>query len=252
MIPSVVNSEIRLEPWAPGPGPEEFRHLSPGYAPFLPGLIAEAVRAGAGVFLVPGRATIRALVVDDPVESTASVFTAEAEVAAELVRAHRGWTFSEHAIDRPRERFDLYARDPLGDDLPGGYRHRVDRLGPEHDLAARTLVREAYPHANDRYFATARGGSAAGFGVWVNGTLAGAGWATAAGSTARLHGLTVRPGFRHIGVGADLVRARLEWGRWSGAARAFSEISERNAASRAIAERLGMRPDGCVYLYHTE
>jgi len=52
-----------------------------------------------------------------------------------------------------------------------------------------------------------------------------------------------------MGIGSDLLFARLLYARDAGACEAISEISERNAASRAVAERAGMRVAGTVFLY---
>lgn len=86
-----------------------------------------------------------------------------------------------------------------------------------------------------------------GFVAAEGGTLFGFGFATVAGDTALLHSLTVVPASRNLGVGTDLVAARLGALAALGVRRVRVEIAETNAASLAIARKLGFTPIGRSY-----
>jgi hypothetical protein len=59
----------------------------------------------------------------------------------------------------------------------------------------------------------------------------------------------VNPQYRRIGIGEDLLYARLLWLKLKENRLAFSEISENNIASSAVARKANMLPCGHVYMY---
>ena len=65
-------------------------------------------------------------------------------------------------------------------------------------------------------------------------------WVTTVGPYARGHSFLVHPRFRGVGIGTDLLRARMEWLRSLGARQVVSEIYDGNRASFIAAERAGM------------
>ena len=64
-----------------------------------------------------------------------------------------------------------------------------------------------------------------------------------------MHSLAVRPMYRHLGLGTDLLFARLLWARAAGARSVLSEIADQNLPSRAVAEAGGMRRVGEIFFY---
>ena len=69
------------------------------------------------------------------------------------------------------------------------------------------------------------------------------------GAQARLHSLTVRAPHRRLGIGTDLLAARLLWARRMGCERILSEIARDNMPSQLIALRAGMRRVGEIYFH---
>lgn len=76
---------------------------------------------------------------------------------------------------------------------------------------------------------------------------AGAAFVACAGEEAMLHALEVRPHLRRQGVGEVLLRAAANWAAERGATRLSLVVTQRNAAARALYDRLGM---AVVGLYH--
>ncbi|MGP8072200.1 MAG: N-acetyltransferase family protein [Thermoplasmata archaeon] len=224
--------------------------LSPWFNPFLPHFVRETVRSGGEVWGVLEDGNLTALTLKDPAENVASLFTRNQALAEELVRA-RGVSaaYSDFRMDGPVEAFGIYSRalGPVG--VEHAFRHRVRPISEADLPRVAELMREVQGNIDDRWFHGLATTPETGFLIEVEGRLAGVGWVAVLGRHARLHSLAVRPGYRHVGVGADLLGARLLWAHRAGASEVLSEIADRNAASRYIAESAGMRRVGEIYLY---
>src|SRR5205809_822510 len=79
--------------------------------------------------------------------------------------------------------------------------------------------------------------------------IAGLGWLSIVNGIGRLHSLHVKPQFRRIGIGEDILFARLLWLKSKRARSAFSEISRDNSASSRIAMKGRMTPSGTIFQY---
>jgi GNAT superfamily N-acetyltransferase len=224
--------------------------LSRWFDPFLPHFIREALGCGGEARLVWRGATVVGLLLVDPTEKIASVFSRSPEVAETLRRTSGvDAVYSEHELLGPREGFDIFWTRLEGVGAAHRFRHSV-RIAAEGELApVRELLREVYGGSNDRWFRGVDPGVETCFVAELGGRIVGAAWASIVGRNARLHSLTVRPGFRRGGLGTDLLFARLLWAEQAGAREALSEISDLNRPSRVVAERAGMHPVGRIYLY---
>jgi GNAT superfamily N-acetyltransferase len=228
----------------------DLRDLSLWFDPFLPTFARETLRSGGVVWRRPESNGAAAITFWDPTEATASVFSADRSLVGAVVTG-RGTTsvFGEFDLEPVREEFDIFSVD-LAEGRPAArYRHAVRLVLPAEVPEAARLMREVLGGADERWFTAPGGAADRCLAVELDGTLAGAGWVSVVGAHARLHSLAVRPRFRGLGVGGDLVRGRLDWAAAMGARRAISEISENNSASRAAARASGMRPVGRIYLY---
>jgi GNAT superfamily N-acetyltransferase len=196
---------------------------------------------------------ITALWVSDPVERIATVFTRSREIAATYVR-DRGSTgvYADFLLEPAAEPFDIYAVAPSA--LLPSYRfhHPVRPIRPDDVPAVLELLQEVYGGVNPQWFEGVPRSSELGFVSEVDGRIAGVGWISTAGVFARLHSLTVRAPYRRLGLGSDLLWARLLWARAAGVTEMLSEISRFNAASQALALRAGMRPVGQIYWYRPQ
>lgn len=223
--------------------------LSDRFHPFLSRFAAEAVASGGEAKVAEARGEVVGLLVSDLQERTASAFSRSAGVAEALRRSSSAAAvYAERDLAGPREVFQVYSV-PLSGEPPHRFRHRVRVVSPSELGRVAGLLREAYGSSPERWLAAAYEADERCLAVEVDGLLAGVGFVLVVGRQARLHTLTVRAGYRGTGVGTDLLVARLWFARSAGAREAFSEISERNAASRAVAERVGMRAVDRLFLY---
>jgi len=224
--------------------------LSSWFNPFLCQFARDTRRCGGEVRVIRAGLAIAALNVSDPVERIGSVFTRSQAIAEQFVR-DRGANgmYADFSCDPSAEPFDIFSIDIAADRGSHRFRNFV-RPFVRADLPSVTeLLREVHGVVNERWFEGLPTASEAGFLAEVDGRLAGVAWVSNAGQDARLHSLTVRAPYRRIGIGTDLLSARLLWAQKSGVSRAISEISRRNLASRSIALRAGMHPVGEVFFH---
>jgi len=224
--------------------------LSTWFGPFLPHFVREAIRSGGAVRIAGARDAPSGALIEYPAENVASIFAvspAVAEVLRSLV--DRRWVFCEIPLVPTGERYRIYFSDHLPLESSHRFSHAV-RAMPASEMAPVTqLLREAYERFDDRWLLAAPGDEETGFVVDVAGRPAGVAWASAAGEHARLHSLFVSPRYRRLGIGTDLLFARLFWARRAGARTALSEIAEGNLPSQTIAARGGMHPVGAIFLH---
>ena len=225
--------------------------LSDRYGAFLPSLAAQAVRAGgrASVAVGDDPPSVVGVLLTDPADATASVFTRSLAIATQLrAEAPTLAVYAEHPLDGPSERFVVGEADP-GATPAHRFRHRVRLASPADLQGVGRLLGQAYGPAAQRW---AEGASVDGERCViadVGGAIAGAGWLLVCGERARLHTLYVRPELRRLGVATDLVAARLMLAARAGAHLAISEVAEQNTGSLLASQRAGLRPAGEIRLY---
>lgn len=223
--------------------------LSDWFDPFLPSLARESVCAGGRATAVAEEDRLVALAVTDTVERSTSVFTRSATAATLLRRSEPGTeTFTEVDLGGPREPYAVYLAE-IQSVPPHRFRHTVRLLSASAEGEVAELLQEVYGADFRRWIRVARREGERCFGIRAGGTLAGVAWVSLVERLARLHTVTVRPGFRREGIGTDLVFARIGFAATEGAERVVSEIAEANVASRVLADRAGMAPRGRLFLF---
>jgi len=224
--------------------------LSPWFNPFLRYFASEAWRCGGNVRVVREAGAVVSLMVSDPVERVASVFSRSRSIAEAWVR-ERGslGMYSDFPFEPRGEVFEILLASLNADLPPYRFRHPIRPVTAGDLPAVLDLMREVYGMVNERWFEGLSDVPEAGFIAEAGGRVVGVGWISLVGTHARLHSLTVRATHRRMRLGTDLLFARLLWARRAGASDVLSEISERNDASRSIAARAGMRRVGEIYFY---
>lgn len=223
--------------------------LSDWFNPFLTKFADEARRCGGEVVVTRTDGVVTGLQVSDPVERIASVFSRSRAVVGEAYRTRGSYgLFAEQALSASAESLDVFATQ-TGPAPPHRFRHRVRAFERTDRRSVVDLMREVDGPVNELWFEGLPTADEAGFVVEMDDRLAGFGWASRAGSHVRLHSLTVRAPYRRLGIGTDLLFARLIWASRAGASQVLSEISRRNPASQTVALRGGMRPVGQMYFH---
>jgi ribosomal protein S18 acetylase RimI-like enzyme len=222
--------------------------LSPTFAPFLPFFVRETFRTRGSVRVLRGAGEVAGVHLLRASEGVGTIFAAD-RASAERLFAARGATaaFAEHRLEPTAEEYRIYAASLEPTASPHRFRHDVRRARADDAPELLELMRGVYGLVDPTWFEAPPAPEEQAFVVALDGRLVGAAWVTVVGAHARLHSLSVAPRCRGLGIGADLVRARLWFAGQLGARDALSEIAASNVASCGAAERAGFRATGAIY-----
>lgn len=221
------------------------RGVSEWFTPFLPVFLGETLRCGGTARVVPEDGPAQGLLLQDSASGVGSLFARSAEAATLLARECTvPWLFSEVDLGGPSEVYRLFHRRLAASAPPHRSRHAVRLARPDDHAPVLRLLRSELGGVDERWFRGLPSELERGFVCEMDGELAGAAWLLAVGRYGRLHSLAVAPRFRRLGVGTDLMFARLEWAAAHGVEELLSEIAEENVPSAAIARQGGMAAVG--------
>ena len=221
------------------------------FDPYLNYFVEEMLKIGGdAVISMDPEGKTTGLYIYDSAEMVATVFTAHNEVFNYFFAyGQHEILFSEIRAELRNEPYGIYSIDPVDYEQSGRFSHEV-RLADAYDMdAVEKLMLSANPKMNRRWVRVATESGDKCFITELGDEIVGMGWVSLVDGRGRLHSLYVSPEFRKQGMGTDLLRARLMWLRAKGARSAFSEISDLNTPSSAIAEKEGMSRVGNIYQY---
>ncbi len=223
--------------------------LSAEFDPFLPLFAIQVLRRGGEVLVRRRDDRVEGVLLHVGAEQGGSLFARDlpAVVALAAERAPASY-FTELPAATVVDELDVWAVDLSSDRAGPPLRHPVRPARPEdRDGVARLSATVAGPLEPD-WIPSLLGSGATCWVVEWAGRIVGVGWAERVAGLGRVHSVLVDPRYRRLGLGSDLLEARLRWLAATGARRAISEISRANLGSRRAAERSGMRPVGPMYL----
>jgi GNAT superfamily N-acetyltransferase len=162
-----------------------------------------------------------------------------------------GSIFAEIPAEHENEIYDIYTIDLENSPIVRDFSHEISIMDEDQiDDVGRFMV-STNPGINKKWVGVAYRNGEKCFMVRLGNEIAGVAWLSIANQIGRVHSLAVKPRFRRMGIGLDLLYARLLWLKSKHTRSAFSEISRDNIPSSKIATRGGMRVSGQVYRYFT-
>lgn len=194
---------------------------------------------------------ISGLFIYDTVEETGTVFT-RSRSDFDHFYALRPFNilYAELKTEHESELFDIFTIEPQDYLLDHRFRHEVASANQSNLLEIEQFMLSANPGINRQWVHVALEDGEVCFIVRLGGKIAGAGWVSMANNVGRLHSLFVLPQFRGLGIGEDILFARLFWLRSRCALSAFSEIASVNIASSKLAIKAGMAVSGQIFQYY--
>ena len=157
--------------------------------------------------------------------------------------------FAEMRTEHENEIYDIYTIDLENSPIVHRFSHKISIMDEEQiDEIGRFMV-STHPGINKKWVGVASRNGEKCFMVRLGEEIAGVAWLSIVNQIGRVHSLAVKPRFRRMGIGSDLLYARLLWLKSIRARSAFSEISRDNIPSSKIAIKSGMRVSGQVYRY---
>lgn len=220
--------------------------LSATFDPFLPSFAEQVTAVGGEVETGWRDERLDALLLFVRAERLGSAFVRDpSDLGRVGSRIAPGELYVEHPVPAIRETLDVFRFDLERARPRAPMRHPV-RIADRRDGEA--LSGLAGPAPLERRWTDAlwESGETA-FAAEIDGTIVGAAWAGRAGTFGRVHSLYVHPRYRRLGVGSDLLGARLRWLRAEGAREVVTEIAIDNAPSLATTRRAGGAPIGRMY-----
>jgi ribosomal protein S18 acetylase RimI-like enzyme len=221
------------------------------FEPYLRHFIKEVLRMGGEAFV--SRASddrVSGLFLYDDVEKAGTVYTRSRDVFDYFcgLKPFR-FLFAELKTEGDNEVYDIYTTGLESRDVVHRFSHEIS-MGDEGSIGEiERFMALAHPGMNRRWTRVALENGDKCLTVRLSGEIAGLGWVSLVKGIGRIHSLFVKPQFRRMGIGEDLLYARLLWLRSMHARSAFSEISRRNSASARIASKAQMKVCGQVFQY---
>jgi ribosomal protein S18 acetylase RimI-like enzyme len=157
--------------------------------------------------------------------------------------------FAELSTELKSEIYDVYTVDLENHDIVHTFSHEISMTDDEQTSEIERFMILAYPRINTRWVKAILKNGDKCFVVRLGSEIAGLGWASFVNGIGRMHSLFVKPQFRRLGIGEDILYARLLWLKSKHARSAFSEISCHNTSSSRIALKAQMRVSGQVFRY---
>lgn len=249
--PAIPDAAISLRTLAPGSdlGSLRIAPISVWFDPFLVHFMREALRCEGDVVVAEEDGWITGVYLFSRSENVGSVFgRARPVLDALYARQDHCQVFSELKLDPKAEPLEVYAADLRDWAADHRLRTRVRTAGPGDLSTVESLLHEVNGSVDHAWFRSLPGGEETCMVAELEGKVVGSGWVSREGPFGRVHSLAVRPQVRGLGIGKDLLFARMLWLKEMGARQVISEIFADNFASKGVAERLGMAPVAEIYL----
>ncbi len=227
--------------------PEDFSFFQ-SYFPFY---IRETIEIGGDAYLSrTSDGIVSGLFIYDDDEKTGAIFTRSRQAFDRFYQLKPfNYVFSEMMTEHESEVYDIYTLDLKSNDVNHKFAHEMS-LSDEVDVdQLEQFMVSTHPGINKRWVKVALDEGEKCFMVRLNGEIAGLGWLSIVSGAGRLHSLFVRPQFRRMGIGEDILFARLIWLKAKHARSAFSEISRESPWSSRIAIKGGMSASGQIFQY---
>ncbi len=222
--------------------------LSEWFDPFLPLFMRDALQTGGEVEVAERDGSPCGVFLFSPTEGVGSVFTRLREVATHYLPGRTpGGIYAEKAWVEGGESIAVLGAELEDWSVKLPFRNPV-RVASATDLTrVIPMMRELTGAVDLAWFRLLPRPEEVCFLCEIDGRIAGVSWASVVGAHARGHSFMVHPRYRGLGMGTDLLQARMLWLRDAGVRTVVSEIYEGNVASQTAAERAGMAEVGRMF-----
>jgi GNAT superfamily N-acetyltransferase len=222
------------------------------FLPYLPYYVRETLEIGGQAYVSQGSsgAALGIFIYDD-LEKTGTIFTRSREVFDQFYQLKPfDSLFAELKTEHDCETYDIYNIDVEKLAYAHSFKHEISVAHESQLDEIEQFMVLTHPGINRKWVSVALKDGEKCFIAKLENEIAGVGWLSIVDGIGRLHSLFVRPRFRRIGIGQDILYARLFWLKAMHARSAFSEISRENPSSSKIAVKGGMNVSGQVFQYH--
>lgn len=196
---------------------------------------------------------ISGILIYDDYEKTGQIFTESRAVFDHFYEMKPfDFLFAEMKTEHECETYDIYTIDLASHPIVHRFRHEISVAAEEQVDEIEQFMVLTHPGMNRKWVKVALRGGDRCFIVRLGKEIAGLGWLSIVNGIGRLYSLFVTPQFRNMGIGEDILYARLLWLKAKQARSAFSEISRHNSPSSRVAMKGHMRASGQIFQYFKE
>jgi GNAT superfamily N-acetyltransferase len=221
------------------------------FTPFLNYFVSEVLEIGGEAYV--SRASdgnVSGLFIYDDFEKSGTVYTRSRELFDYFCGLKPfNFVFAELQTGVEREVYDIYRIDLQNHDVVHRFSYEISMADDRQIGELERFMVLAHPGINRRWVRVALANGDKCFTVRLDGEIAGLGFVSLVGGVGRVHSLFVKPQFRKLGIGEDILFGRLLWLKSKHARYAFSEISQHNSPSSRIASKAQMSACGQIFQY---
>ncbi len=221
------------------------------FEPYLQHFIREVLEIGGEAYVSrTSDGNISGLFTYDDFEKSGTVYTRSREVFEYFCGLKPlNFLFAELRTEVESEVYNIYSIDLENQDISHRFSHEISIADGGEIGEIERFMALAHPGMNKRWTRVALKNGDKCFTVRLDSEIAGLGWVSLVRGIGRIHSLFVNPQFRKLGIGEDILHARLLWLKLEHARSAFSEISRDNSPSSRIATKAQMRVCGQLFQY---
>ncbi len=221
------------------------------FEPYLHYFIKEILEIGGEVYVSrTSKEAVSGIFMYDSAEKLGTIYTRSREVFDYFYGLNPfNFLFSELRTELENEIYDIYTVELENLALAHRFSYEISIAEKEHIGEIEQFMAATHPGINKRWVSVALNNGDRCFTVRLSNEIAGLGWVSLVKGIGRLHTLYVKPQFRRIGIGEDILNARLLWLKSKHAHSAFCEISRYNVASSGNVLKTHMRVSGQVFQY---
>lgn len=157
--------------------------------------------------------------------------------------------FSELKTELQNEIYDIYTADIDNLAFVHRFSYEISIATKENESEIEQFMSSTHLGINKMWVKVALENGERCFLAKLSNEIAGLGWVSLVNGVGRLHSLYVKPQFRRMGIGEDILNARLFWLKAKRARSVFTEISRQNIPSSNNVLKAQMKVSGEVFQY---
>jgi len=222
------------------------------FEPYLPYHLKEILEIGGEVYTAKTQdGSLTGIFIYDNCEKVGTIYTRSREIFDYFYALKPfNFLFSEMQTELENEIYNIWKVNLDNLALAHRFSYEISMADAEHEDEVEHFMALTHPRINKSWVRVALKNGDKCFIVRLNDEIAGLGWVSLVNGFGRLHSLFVQPQFRRMGMGEDILNARLLWLKSNRAHSAFCEISQSNVASAGNVTKAQMSVVGQVYQYY--
>jgi ribosomal protein S18 acetylase RimI-like enzyme len=221
------------------------------FEPYLSYNLQEILEIGGEVYTARTReGSLTGIFIYDNCEKGGTIYTRSKEIFDYFYALKPfNFLFSEMQTGLENEIYDIFTINLKDHTFAHRFSYEISVANTEHAEEVEHFMALTHPRLNKKWVRVALKNGDRCFIVKLDDEIAGLGWVSLVNGVGRLHSLFVQPQFRRMGIGEDILNARLLWLKSNRAHSAFCEISRYNVASAANVIKANMSVLSQVYQY---